>query len=418
LSTAPTLTELHERYVMSTYAPGLTLVKGRGTRVWDDEGRAYLDFLSGIAVTNIGHCHPHLVKAIRRQAGTLMHVSNLFYNTLQPRLAEALSTRSLGGKCFFCNSGAEANEGLIKLARLWGKAEGRYEIITFRNSFHGRTLATLTATGQDKVQQGFEPLPAGFAYADYNDINSVHAAITDKTVAVLVESVQGEGGVRPARPDFMKDLEALCCQKGLLLLCDEVQSGMGRTGHWFGYQRCGVTPAAISTAKGLGGGFPIGAIITGETLANVFQPGSHGTTFGGTPLACAAALAVIEVIEREHLLTHAARMGELFAEKLKQVAAKHGFIREVRGAGLMIGLVLNEPAKPLEQLLRNRGLIALATAETVLRFLPPLTVKPREVRKAARIVEQACDEWSRQQQQPGPDDVSARFKHLKLNADR
>lgn len=417
MSTTEDIKALHERCVMSTYAPGMALVKGRGAKVWDAEGRAYLDFLSGIAVTNVGHGHPVLLRALKKQAKRLMHVSNLFYNEQQPRLAEALAERSLGGKCFFCNSGAEANEALIKLARLWGHADGRYEIITMRNSFHGRTLATLTATGQDKVKQGFDPLPTGFAYAEFNDLSSVRAALSDKTVAVLVEAVQGEGGVRPARPDFMRGLAELCRQKNILLFCDEVQCGMGRTGRWFGYQRYDVEPDAIALAKGLGGGFPIGAIVTSPRLADVFQVGTHATTFGGTPLACAAALAVIEIIEEERLLENAVRMGDVFMERLKQVAAKYAFIREVRGAGLMVGLVLTEPAKELEALLRKQGVIALATAETVLRFLPPLNVTTAEVRKAARGVDKACAEWQDQLAKPGPDDEPARFKHLKLNRD-
>ena len=409
--------ELHTRYVMSTYAPGMALVKGRGSKVWDADGNVYLDFLAGIAVTNLGHCHPDLVRAIRRQAGRLMHVSNLYHNELQPQLAKALSERSLGGKCFFCNSGAEANEGLIKLARYWGQDKGRYEVLTMRNSFHGRTLATLTATGQDKVKKGFDPLPSGFAYADFNDLESVRAAITDKTAAILIEAIQGEGGVRPARADFIKGVADLCRQKGILLFCDEVQCGVGRTGHWFGYQRYGIEPDAISLAKGLGGGFPIGAIVARPELSDIFQPGTHATTFGGTPLACAAALAVIETIESEDLLDNAARMGELFTEKLKAVAAKYAFIREVRGAGLMIGLVLNQPAKRLEELLCAQGVLALATAESVLRFLPPLTVTASEVKKAAKAVDRACAEWVEELERPGPDDQPARFKHLRLNKD-
>lgn len=417
MSTFDQIKELHERYVVPTYAPSLALVKGRGTKVWDAQGRVYLDFLSGIAVTNVGHGHPRLLRAIKRQSARLMHVSNLFYNEMQPRLAQALAERSLQGKCFFCNSGAEANEGLIKLARLWGHEQGRYEIITMRNSFHGRTLATLTATGQDKVKKGFAPLPEGFVYADYNDLSSVREAITERTAAVLVEAVQGEGGVRPARPDFMKGLQELCRQKKVLLFFDEVQCGMGRTGKWFGYQRYGVEPDAISLAKGLGGGFPIGAIVTAPQVADVLQAGSHATTFGGTPLACAAALAMVEIIESEHLLENAARMGELFMEKLKQVAAKYAFVREVRGAGLMIGLVLNQPARELELLLRENGVLALATAETVLRFLPPLNVSAADVRKAARAVDRACAAWVERLDKPGPDDQPARFKHLKLNSD-
>ena len=415
MSTFEEIKEQHERYIIPSYAPGLALVKGRGAKVWDANGRSYLDFLSGIAVTNVGHSHPRLVRAINRQARQLMHVSNLFYNEMQPRLAEALSTRSLGGKCFFCNSGAEANEALIKLARLWGHAEGRYEIIAMRNSFHGRTLATLTATGQEKVKKGFAPLPEGFVHADFNDIASVREAYTDRTVAVLVEAVQGEGGVRPARPDFIKALAEWCRQKNLLLFFDEVQCGMGRTGHWFGYQRYNVEPDAIALAKGLGGGFPIGAIVTGPRLADVFQPGTHATTFGGTPIACAAALEVIQIIERERLLKNAARMGEAFMERLKQIGAKYAFVREIRGAGLMVGLVLNRPAKGLEQRMLDQGLIALATAETVIRFLPPLTVSAAEIRRAARMVDKACAAWQKEIDQPGPDDQPARFKHLKLN---
>ena len=388
------IAELHKQYVMPTYAPGLALVRGKGTRVWDAEGNEYLDFLGGIAVNVLGHSHPKLVKAIRQQAARLMHVSNLYFNENQPRLAKALSERSLGGKCFFCNSGAEANEGMFKLARLWGHAQGRYEIIAMTNSFHGRTLATVAATGQTKYQKGFEPMPAGFVHAEYNNLDSVRAAVTDKTVAVLVEAVQGEGGVVPASPDFMNGLRALCNERNLLLLCDEVQCGVGRTGKWFGFQAYGIQPDAFSVAKGLAGGFPIGAIVAGPKLSDVFQPGNHASTFGGNPLACAAALAVIEAIDAEKLLEHAAQMSELFMAHLRKIAKKFKFITEVRGLGLMIGMVLDRPAKPLEVLLREKGLIAIATHDTVIRFLPPLNITAGQVRKAARIVKAACAEWA------------------------
>lgn len=388
------IAELHKQYVMPTYAPGLALVRGKGTRVWDAEGREYLDFLGGIAVNVLGHAHPKLVKAIRQQAARLMHVSNLYFNENQPRLAKALSERSLGGKCFFCNSGAEANEGMFKLARLWGHAQGRYEIIAMTNSFHGRTLATVAATGQTKYQKGFEPMPAGFVHAEYNNLDAVRAAVTDKTVAVLVEAVQGEGGVVPASPDFMNGLRALCNERNLLLLCDEVQCGVGRTGKWFGFQAYGIQPDAFSVAKGLAGGFPIGAIVAGPKLSDVFQPGNHASTFGGNPLACAAALAVIEAIDAEKLLEHAAQMSELFMAHLRKIAKKFKFITEVRGLGLMIGMVLDRPAKPLEVLLREKGLIAIATHDTVIRFLPPLNITAGQVRKAARIVKAACAEWA------------------------
>lgn len=388
------LLALYERYVMPTYTRSLVFTRGRGARLWDAEGREYLDALSGIAVAGVGHCHPKVARAIAAQARTLVHVSNLYYTEPQARLAEALATRSLNGKCFFCNSGAEANEALIKLARLYGHTRGRYEVITMRNSFHGRTLATLTATGQTKVQTGFEPLPEGFVYADFNQLGSVRAALTERTAAVLLEVVQGEGGILPGRPEFLQGVQALCRERDILLLCDEVQTGMGRTGRWFGYQHYGLEPDAFSLAKGLGNGYPIGAIVTGPKLADVFQPGHHASTFGGTPLACAAALATIDVIEEEGLVEHAVRMGALLLEKLQRLARKHAFIREVRGLGLMMGMALDRPAKPLELLLRKHGLIALATAETVLRFLPPLNIKPGQVQCAARIVATACREWA------------------------
>lgn len=382
------------RYVMQTYAPGMAIVRGRGARVWDAEGREYLDFIAGIAVTSIGHCHPRLVRAIRTQAARLMHCSNLFYNETQPRLARALAERSLGGACFFANSGAEANEGLIKLARMWGSQNGgRWRVVTMANSFHGRTLATLTATGQTKIQRGFEPLPDGFDYAVFNDLDSVRAKIGSQTAAVLVEPVQGEGGVVPASPDFLRGLRTLCNETGVLLLMDEVQSGMGRTGQWFAWQTYGVEPDAFSLAKGLGGGFPIGAVVAAPGLSSVFGPGSHGSTFGGTPLACAAALAVIETIETDDLLRNAAERGAQLVAGLKKIGTKHPCITAVRGLGLMVGLVLNRPAKPLEKLLRDRGLIVLATGENVIRFLPPLNVTAAQVRKALAICRDACAEF-------------------------
>lgn len=384
--------DLHKKYVMPTYAPGLVLVKGQRTKVWDADGKEYLDFLAGIAVLNVGHCHPAVVQAVQEQAAKLVHVSNLYYNEKQPRLAQALSERSLGGKCFFCNSGAEANEGLIKLARLWGSSKGKYEVITMKNSFHGRTLATLTATGQEKVQKGFYPLPEGFTYAEFNNLESCKAAVTNKTAAILVEAVQGEGGILPADPAFIKGLKALCDEKDLLLFFDEVQAGMGRTGNWFGFQKYDVQPDAFSLAKGLGNGFPIGAIVASPKVSDVFQPGNHATTFGGTPLACAAALAVIETIEKEHLLENAREKGALFLEKLQAIAAKYDWIEGARGCGLMVGLVLKGNAAPLQKRLQDKGLLTLATAVRVLRMLPPLTVTESEIEQAAGLIAEACKE--------------------------
>jgi predicted acetylornithine/succinylornithine family transaminase len=354
--------------------------------VWDADGREYLDFMAGIAVCNTGHCHPGVVKAIREQAGRLMHASNLFLNEWQPWLAEKISGISLGGKVFFCNSGAEANECLFKLARKWGAAEGRYEIVTMRNSFHGRTLATMTATGQTKYQKGFEPLVPGFVYADFNDLESVRAAVTDRTVAVLVEAVQGEGGILPAKEDFMTGLRALCDERRLLLLCDEVQCGVGRTGKWFGWQHYPVRPDAFSMAKGLGGGFPIGAATATPELSDVLQPGNHASTFGGTPLACAASYAALSAIEEEGLLENAVARGGQLRAGLRELAAKHSCIRDVRGLGLMVGLELDMPAAPVAAKLRDAGLLCIPTGQSVLRFVPPLVVTEAEVARALEIV--------------------------------
>lgn len=374
---------------MPTYAPGMTLVRGSGVHLWDDTGREYLDFMAGIAVCNTGHCHPAVVAAIQQQAATLMHCSNLFHNLVQPRLAQRLSNLTLGGKIFFCNSGAEANEALFKLARKWGSQSGRYEIITMKNSFHGRTLATMTATGQTKYQKGFEPLMPGFAYAEFNNLDTVRAAVTPATVAILCEAVQGEGGVVPADPAFIAGLRALCDEKNLLLLFDEVQCGMGRTGKWFGFQHYGVRPDGFSMAKALGGGFPIGAVAVTPELSNVFQPGNHASTFGGTPLASAAALAVLDTIEKEHLIENAVRMGALFMEGLNALARKHSCIQTVRGLGLMIGVVLSIPAKPVETKLRENGLLCIATGDTVLRFVPPLIVTVDHIQQALEHLDRA-----------------------------
>jgi acetylornithine/N-succinyldiaminopimelate aminotransferase len=391
MSSPADMIRMHRDFVMSTYAPNRLLVQGEGTKVWDAEGREYLDFAGGIAVISVGHCHPTLVAAIREQAGRLMHVSNLFYNENQPRLAGELVARFVpGSKVFFCNSGAEANEGLFKLARLWGHDRGKYEVVSMRNSFHGRTLAAITATGQAKYQKGFEPLPAGFVHADYNDLASVEEAVSDKTVAVIVEAVQGEGGVVPATPEFMRGLRELCDRREVLLFCDEVQCGMGRTGRWFGFQNYGIAPDGFSLAKGLGGGFPIGALVAGPKLADVFRPGHHASTFGGTPLACAAALAVLRIIEEEHLLDRALKMGARLRAGLESLAAKHAWVAGVRGTGLMVGLALDRPAKPLEGLLLERGLITIATGEKVIRMVPPLTVSEAEIDRALGILSDAC----------------------------
>ena len=387
---------LHKHYVVNTYAPNLLLTRGEGSWVWDAAGNKYLDFLGGIAVIQVGHCHTKLVAAIQQQAATLMHVSNLFYNENQPRLAAKLVEKFGGvGRAFFCNSGAEANEGLIMLARLWGHDSGRYEIISMKNSFHGRTLATITATGQTKYQKGFEPLPTGFVHAEYNNLDSVKAAVTEKTVAILVEAVQGEGGVIPATPEFLCALRALCDEKNLLLFCDEVQCGMGRTGRWFGFQAYGVQPDGCSLAKGLGGGLPIGAFVVGPKVSELFHPGHHASTFGGNPVACAAGLAVFDILEQEKLLENAAQMGELLQSELRALATKYPWMVEVRGLGMIQGLVLDHPAKEFEKALLAKGLIVIATADKVIRMLPPLNVSEAEVRESVKRFAEAAANYSK-----------------------
>jgi predicted acetylornithine/succinylornithine family transaminase len=386
--------QLFNQHVIPSYTrKPVVFVRGKGTKIWDADGKVYLDFLAGIAVNGVGHSHPRLLEAIRRQSEQLIHISNLYYHENQGRLAQALAELALNGKCFFCNSGAEANEALIKLARLWGHDQKRFEIVTMRNSFHGRTLATLTATGQAKVQKGFEPLPIGFTHADFNNLDSVKKAVTERTAAILVEAVQGEGGVIPAQPEFMKGLRDLCDEQNILLLCDEVQCGMGRTGNWFGFQAYGVEPDAFALAKSLAGGYPMGAIVTGPKLADVFQPGKHASTFGGSPLACAAALATIQIIKDENLLQHATQIGARFKQGLEALVQKYpAYLAEARGLGLMLGLVLKEPAKTLEAKLMDMGLLTLATSEHVIRFLPPLNVKENEVAEALEILDDACAE--------------------------
>ncbi len=383
---------IHGQYVMPTYAPGITLVRGEGALVWDDSGKEYLDFMAGIAVNNVGHCHPAVVAAIQEQAARLIHASNLYYNDRQPQLAARLSALAGGGKCFFCNSGAEANEALIKLARLWGNPQGKSGIISLINSFHGRTLSALAATGQTKYQQGFEPLPAGFSYAEYNNLDSVRAAVSDQTAAILVEAVQGEGGVVPATDEFLQGLRALCDEKNILLLFDEVQCGLGRTGKWFGFQHAGVKPDAFSLAKALGSGVPIGAIVASPKLADVFQPGKHASTFGGQPLACAAALATLETLAAENLVERAAENGARLMEGLRALAPRYSHLQEVRGRGLMIGILFDVPVKPLITALAEKGMIALPAGESVLRLVPPLNVKPSEIDEALEMIEEALAE--------------------------
>ncbi len=396
---------MYSKYVMNTYSPSAAIVRGQGARVWDADGMQYIDFTAGIAVQNVGHAHPKVVKAVQDQMAELNHCSNLFYNEKQAQLAKKLveiADIDEGSKCFFCNSGAEANEALIKLARLWGHLSGKgddqdgyVEVVTMFNSFHGRTLATLTATGQSKVQDGFDPLPIGFAYADFNDIESVKAAINDSTVAILIECIQGEGGVIPAETKFMKALRALCDEKNILLLCDEIQCGMGRSGDWFAWQSTGVKPDAFSVAKALASGIPMGAVIASSKVADVFTPGRHGSTFGGNPLAAAAALATIEVIEEENLLERASISGDHFKEKLEELKERFPeVITYVRGEGLMLGIGINTEKVETSAVIaaaRENCLLVCQAGPTTVRFVPPLNVSERDIEDAVDMLGDAID---------------------------
>ncbi len=392
MSKSTDIAALFDQYVMHTYAPTATLTSGSGCKVRDPDGKTYLDFTSGIAVHNVGHCHPKVVKAVQDQVATLGHCSNLFYNVNQALLAQRLSKLSLNGKCFFCNSGAEANEAMIKLARLWGHEKGKYEIITLQNSFHGRTLATMAATAQAKIQKGYDPLPIGFAYAEFNNLESVAAAVNERTVAVMLEAVQGEGGVIPATEEFMAGVRKLCDEKGLLMLCDEVQCGMGRTGKWFGWQNYVVKPDAFTLAKSMADGIPMGALVAAPALSDVFTPGAHASTFGGNPVSSAAALAVLDVMEEEALLKRAEETGALFAEGLNLFVEKHKQVLEIRGKGLMLGMVVEGSAKEVVDMCRDMGLLCCVAGDHVVRFLPPLNTKETDLEEALEMIGDALDE--------------------------
>ena len=385
--------DLYKSRVMPTYKPSVVIASGKGITVRDVDGRSYYDFTSGIGVHNVGHCHKKVVRAIQDQAAALTHASNLFANAPATLLASKLVEISgLDGKVFFCNSGAEANEAAIKLARKWGAANGgRYEIVTFRQGFHGRTLATLAATAQAWCQEGYDPLPVGFAYADYNDLESVKAAVGDKTVAIMLEAVQGEGGVTPATEEFMRGVRALCDEKNLLMICDEVQCGMGRTGTWFAWQGYDVKPDLFTCAKAIADGIPMGALVSNKKFADVFTASAHASTFGGNPVAAAAANAVISVIEDEGLLENAVKVGGLLREALQGFVDTYDKLLEVRGKGLMLGLVVDGEAAPVLAELQGQGLLALSAGKNVIRFLPPLTLGEDDLEDAVDMISDALE---------------------------
>jgi len=371
--------------VMNTYARfPLTLVRGEGARVWDDAGNTYLDFISGIAVNTLGHAHPKLTAALAAQATTMLHCSNLFHIPTQQQLAARLTALSGLDRAFFCNSGAEANEAAIKLTRKFFHDQGssRRTIITAHQSFHGRTMLTLTATGQDKVKAGFDPLPPGFKHVPLNDIAALQQAVDEHTAGILLEPLQGEGGVNLADPVYLQAVRALCDEHGLLLLLDEVQTGIGRCGTMFAFEQAGVIPDILTLAKGLGGGVPIGAMLAREQVATSFGPGTHGSTFGGNPLSCTAALTVLDEIESSDLLGNVQARGAQLRAGLAAMAKQYPVMGEIRGQGLLIGAVLDTDAAPIVAAARDSGLLILLAGPRVLRLLPPLNVTAAEVDEA------------------------------------
>jgi acetylornithine/N-succinyldiaminopimelate aminotransferase len=384
--------DLFDKYVIGNYSRlRRVIVRGKGCYCFDADGNKILDMFPGWAVSGIGHCHPKVVEAIRKQAGELLHVDNTFYTEQQGQLAKLLSERAFGGKSFFCNSGAEANEAALKLARLYA-GSGKYKFITAEGSFHGRTFATVTATAQPKYHEGFLPLLPGFAYVPFNNIKALEAAFSDEVAAVMVEPIQGEGGINVATKEYLQTIRSLCDEKGAVMILDEVQTGMGRTGKWFAYQHFGVEPDIMTLAKALGGGVAIGAMMAKEELAAKLVPGKHASTFGGNCLACAAGVAVIEAIEEDSLLENAASMGQYVNKKLNELKSRHFIIDHVRGIGLMIGIQLKGPGKEIVEKCLDKGLRINCTHESVLRMMPAMIVTKEEIDAAVDIIDNVLTE--------------------------
>jgi acetylornithine/N-succinyldiaminopimelate aminotransferase len=389
--------ERADRVLFQTYGRfPVTFVRGEGARLWDDTGRCFLDLVAGLAVCNVGHCHPKVVGAIREQASKLIHVSNFYYHPSMVELAERLVELSFADRVFFCNSGAEANEGAIKLARKVAKDRGmgeRFEVITMDGSFHGRTLATVTATAQEKYHRGFEPLVEGFKYVPFGDLDAVRGAISQRTCAVMVEPIQGEGGVRPAPAGYLAGLKELCDQQGILLILDEVQTGMGRTGHLFAHQAEGMTPHVMTLAKGIAGGLPMGVLLAEGQVAASLTPGTHASTFGGNPVASAAGLAVLSILVDDGLLEQMAPVARSLREGLQGLAKKYPeLVAEVRGRGLMLGLELREPCKPFVDACMAKGVLVNCTVERVVRLVPPLVITLEDVEEALEVMESSMQE--------------------------
>jgi predicted acetylornithine/succinylornithine family transaminase len=367
----------------------LAFTHGEGAYLWDADGNRYLDFFCGLAVTSLGHGNPRVVKAIKDQAEKLTHACNVFHTEPMARLAARLGHAFGDGRVFFANSGAEAVEAALKLARRWGHGLGRFEFITTLGSFHGRTFGSLSATGQEKYHLGFQPLVPGFKLVPYDDVAAIQHAITDQTAAVMVEPIQGEGGVVTPHPDYLPRLRDLCDRAKILLIVDEVQTGMGRTGKLFGYHHSGIKPDIITLAKALGGGLPIGAMVAKSEIATNFSPGTHGSTFGGNPIACAAALAVFDSLEQDHAITNGAEVGGYLIERLREIGRSCPNVREVRGAAMIIGVVLKHPAKPVVDACFAERLVVNGTADNVLRLLPPLILTREQADAGLAIIERA-----------------------------
>jgi acetylornithine/N-succinyldiaminopimelate aminotransferase len=386
------IVELTHRNLVDIYGClPIAFARGHGAYLYDADGNRYLDFFCGLAVTSLGHGHPRVVRAIKEQADKLTHVSNVFHTEPTARLAERLANRFGDGRVFLGNSGAEANEAAIKLARRWGHKDGggRFEIVAALGSFHGRTLATLTATGQEKYHQGFQPLVPGFRLTPFDDLAALERARHDETVAVMIEPIQGEGGVVVPRTDYLKRVREFCDRRGLLLILDEIQTGVGRTGKFFAYEHAGIKPDIVTLAKALAGGLPIGAMIARAEIASSFTPGSHGTTFGGNPVTCAAALGVLDAIEQEEVLANAERVGGYLLERLREIAKTCDRIAEVRGLGMIIGVVLKNDVKPVVDACVRDRLLVNGTAGNVLRLLPPLNLTREEAQAGLKIIEKA-----------------------------
>ncbi len=372
-----------DKFMFKTYSRfPLTLVKGEGCRVWDEEGKAYLDFVGGIAVCSLGHSSPIVTKVLEEQSQRLVHVSNLYYTKPQIELARLLVENSFAQRVFFCNSGAEANEAAIKLARKWGKENlgpEHYVIVCMENSFHGRTMATLSATGQEKVRHGFEPLLPGFKFVPFNDLGALESAINEKVCAVMLEPIQGEGGVVVPDADYLKNVRNLCDDKGIALIFDEIQVGMGRTGKLFAYEHFGISPDIMTLAKALGNGLPVGAMLATEKMAGSFGPGTHATTFGGTPLVTAVSAAVLRALIEDNVIEKCRDTGQYFKERLMELKQRFDFIKDVRGVGLILGMELDIPGAPIVNACMERGYLINCTQDKVLRFLPPLIIEKEEI---------------------------------------